>query len=251
MLPHFAVVMVGTKFSENVGSAARAMANMGVGELVLAAPRGYDEARALSLATPKGAAVLRNIRVEPDLAAALAPYAKVYATTARTGGWRREVATPAQVVAEMHEVMAEGEAGRVAVVFGPEDRGLTNEEIEVCGQVVTIPTVDDASSLNVAQAVLVLCYEVFKSRPGKPFRPAGAGGESRLATHAEQEALFAAMQEALTVIDFLKGDNPAYWMLPVRRFLQRMRLRRREVNLLMGVCRQVLWMASLRERPGP
>lgn len=242
MLSNLAIVLVKTKFPENVGSTARAMANMGASELVLVSPQRWDEDRALALATPKGAPVIRNIRLEDDLEKALAPYVKVYATTARTGGWRKGIQTPSQAAAEAHEFMTEG---KIAVVFGPEDRGLTNEEVEIGGRLLTIPTVDDASSLNLAQAVLVVLYEWFTAAPGKTFRPAGPP-TSRLATHAEQESLFSTLQETLLAIDFLKDDNPSYWMLPVRRFLARIKLRKSEFNLLMGICRQVGWMCSQR-----
>ncbi|TVM18883.1 RNA methyltransferase [Oceanidesulfovibrio indonesiensis] len=242
MLSNLAIVLVKTKFPENVGSTARAMANMGASELVLVSPQSWDEDRALALATPKGAPIIRSIRVEDDLGKALAPYVKVYATTARTGGWRKGILTPAQAATEAHEFMAEG---KIAVLFGPEDRGLTNEEVEIGGRLLTIPTVDDASSLNLAQAVLVILYEWFTAAPGTAFRPAGPP-TSRLATHAEQEALFSTLQDTLLAIDFLKDDNPSYWMLPVRRFLARIKLRKSEFNLLMGICRQVRWMCSQR-----
>lgn len=242
MLSNLAIVLVKTKFPENVGSAARAMANMGASELVLVSPQSWDEDRALALATPKGAPIVRTARVVDDLETALADYVKVYATTARTGGWRKGIQTPAQATAEAHEFMSEG---KIAVVFGPEDRGLTNEEVEIASRLLTIPTVDDASSLNLAQAVLVVLYQWFASAPGTPFRPSGPP-TSRLATHAEQESLFATLQDTLLAIDFLKDDNPSYWMLPVRRFLARIKLRKSEFNLLMGICRQVRWMCSQR-----
>lgn len=242
MLSNLAIVLVKTKFPENVGSAARAMANMGASELVLVSPQSWDEDRALALATPKGAPIVRTARVVDNLETALADYVKVYATTARTGGWRKGIQTPAQAAAEAHEFMGEG---KIAVVFGPEDRGLTNEEVEIASRLLTIPTVDDASSLNLAQAVLVILYQWFASAPGAPFRPSGPP-TSRLATHSEQESLFATLQETLLAIDFLKDDNPSYWMLPVRRFLARIKLRKSEFNLLMGICRQVRWMCSQR-----
>jgi tRNA/rRNA methyltransferase len=241
MLDNLSVVLVGTKSSENVGAAARACANMGCQELVLVAPKSWDEVRARVLATSAGADVLRSLRVEKDLPTALAGYTTAFGTTARTGGWRKGVLTVANAAPLVRDELQQG--GRVAIVFGPEDRGLVNEETALCSRLVTIPTASEASSLNLAQAVLVVLYECLKQCLERPFRPAGPT-EARLATHQEQETLMTALQETLSDIDFLKHDNPEYWMLPVRRFLGRVRLRRNEFSLLMGVCRQMQWLAG-------
>ncbi len=240
-LANITVILVRTKFPENIGSTARAMANMGCSRLVLVAPQRWNMEAALPLATPKGAPILRQMRIEPDLPSALAGLDTVFATTARTGGWRKGVLTAAKGAVDIGELIGNGE--EVGIVFGPEDRGLTNEDISISGRLLCIPTADDASSLNLSQAVLVVLYECLKHAPGKHFRPGGPT-ESRPANHAEQEALVENLQETLLAIDFLKGDNPDYWMMPVRRFMQRVGLRRNEFNLLMGICRQVRWMAQ-------
>ncbi len=240
-LANITVVLVHPKFPENIGSTARAMANMGCSKLVLVAPQRWNMEAALPLATPKGAPILRQMRIEPDLPAALAGLHTVFATTARTGGWRKGVLTAARGAGEIGELLGQGH--EIGIVFGPEDRGLSNEDISISGRLLCIPTADDASSLNLSQAVLVILYECLKCAPGKHFRPGGPS-QSRPASHAEQEALYENMQETLVAIDFLKGDNPDYWMMPVRRFLQRVGLRRNEFNLLMGICRQVRWMAG-------
>ncbi len=240
MLDGLTIVLNAPKFPENVGAAARACANMGCPNLVVVAPRQWDMDKALALATPKGAEILKRMRLEETLPAALAGLHTVYGATARTGGWRKGCQTPAQAGPDIAGFLAQGM--HVGVVFGAEDRGLTNEDIEICGRLLTIPTAADASSLNLAQAVLIVLYECFTRSLDKPFRPKGPP-HSPLATHAEQETLFAVIQETLLAIDFLKPDNPDYWMLPVRRFMQRIRLRRNDFNLLMGICRQVQWMA--------
>ncbi len=192
--------------------------------------------------------------MESDLAAALADMGAVWGTTARTGGWRKGLLTPAQAAPEICSALAEfgpanevvdtdatGGAKGVAVVFGPEDRGLTNDEIEHCGRLITIPTVPEASSLNLAHAVLVLLYECFTRMFGQDFRPGGPA-VSRPASHAERETLYTTLRRTLERIDFLKPDDPTdYWMLPVRRLVERVTLRRNEYSLLMGICRQVEW----------
>lgn len=179
--------------------------------------------------------------MEEDLATALASFNMVYATTARTGGWRKGVLTPSQAAPEIGEHLGEGL--EVAIVFGPEDRGLTNEDIALCGRLLCIPTTG-SSSLNLAQAVLIVLYECFTHAPNtRPFRPAGPSLERRI-THQEQQTLYATLEKTLLAIDYLKSDNPDYWMLPVKRFLQRTPLRRNEFNLLMGVCRQAQWLST-------
>ena len=245
MLDNFVVVLVNPRFPENIGMAVRACVNMGVSELVVVNPQMWKLDRIQSLATPKGIGLVERLRVVDTLAEALQDVHHVYGTTARTGGWRREILTPERVAPLMTEQLAEG--GRVAVIFGREDRGLTNEETEVCDQLITIPTNPDASSLNLAQAVLIICYECFKQAKTSPFRPEGGGAESRLCTHEERETMIATMRDTLLRIDYLRSDNPDYFMLPVRRFLQKLKLRRHEFSMIMGVCRQVRWLAGKAE----
>lgn len=238
---NLAIVLQKPKFPENVGASARACVNMGCPNLIVVSPQNWNMDRAMSLATPKGADVLRQMRVGDNLAEELADFSVVYGTTARTGGWRKGVSTPAHAAPSICEQLSDGE--RVAIVFGPEDRGLLNDEISICGQLLCIPTMEDASSLNLAQAVLVMLYECFKYKPGKPFRPTGSL-KSRLATHDEQERLYTTLHETLLNIEYFRDHNTDYWMLPAKRFLNRVGLRRNEFNLLMGICRKMNWMAD-------
>ncbi len=258
MLEHLAVVLFQPKFPENVGAAARACANMGVARLIVVAPHNFDPDRAGALATAKGREILRTAERPSDLESALAPFSRVYGTTARTGGWRKGITTPRHAAEDIAVALA-GEQD-VALVFGPEDAGLTNRETRLCGRLVTIPTASEATSLNLAQAVLLTLYECFlaarglrEPRPGPDAAgrrpPAAPGG--REITHAEGEALFSALREALSAIDFLKDDNPDYFLLPMRRFAQRVRPTRAEFNMLMGVCRQILWAVGRVQKNGP
>jgi tRNA/rRNA methyltransferase len=213
------------------------MANMGCSELIVVSPREWDEGRARALATAKGQDILDKMTVVEDLEQALAPFETVYGTTARVGGWRKGLLTPETAAARAVESLRDG--SRIAVLFGPEDKGLTNEETKVCSRLVTIPTAEEASSLNLAEAVLIVLYEFMKATLAKPGR--ASPGLSRAATHKEREALFANLRETLLAIDFLKDDNPDYWMLPIRAFVERVKIKRNEFNLLMGFCRQVKW----------
>lgn len=238
LLHNLRVVLVGTRFPENVGMAARACANMGCGGLELVAPEWWDFQKARPLATRKGEPLLENITVHPDLTTALAPCVCSVGTTARVGGWRRELLSPEQAARDMVEQLAHGP---VSLVFGPEDRGLDNAEIECCSRLVTIPT-DGASSLNVAQAVLILLYECLKAATevsGRRSTARDPGPGSRRITHEEQERLYATLRGTLLDIDYLKADNPDYFLMPLRRFLGKNTVRRHEMDMLMGICRQV------------
>jgi tRNA/rRNA methyltransferase len=248
MLDKLTVVLFRPKFSENVGAAARACANMGVSRLILVDPWNFDPDRARPMATSKGGLLLDRLTIAPTLNAAVAGAEAVYGTTARLGGWRTGVITPEQAAPDICATLAGG--GEVALVFGPEDAGLSNQETRLCGRLVNIPTAGEATSLNLAQAVLLVCYEVFKTAQGPDGKKIGPTA-SRAATHAERESLFTALGEMLLAIDFLKSDNPDYWMLPVRRFIDRVGLKHQEFNLLMGVCRQVKWaLGAARDRTG-
>jgi len=213
---------------------------------VLVDPQGYDLDRAAPLATVHARSILENALVVGALAEALAGTSLVIGTTARTGGWRKGLLTPAKAAPEMLSRLHEG--GSVALVFGPEDRGLTNEETSLCDQLVMIPASADCTSLNLSQAVLILLYECFQLALTRPFEPSGPPTE-RDASFEERQALFSNMREALSAIDFLKDQNAEYWMLPVRRFFSRFRLRRNEFNLLMGICRQVRSVAARAQSP--
>ncbi|QGY40066.1 TrmJ/YjtD family RNA methyltransferase [Pseudodesulfovibrio cashew] len=238
MLDELAVVLFRPKFPENVGSAARACLNMGVDKLILVAPQNFDLDKARPLATAHAKHVLEGARIVDTLPEALEGFTAVFGTTARTGGWRKGIMSPSTLAGVIDERLRSG--GRVAIVFGPEDKGLTNEETSLCSGLMTIPTSREGTSLNLAQAVVVVLYECFKKALDKPFTPGGPP-EERPTTVQEQEALFANLQESLLAIDFLKDDNPDYWMLPVRRFFSKINLKRNEFNLLMGVCRQIQW----------
>jgi len=125
-----------------------------------------------------------------------------------------------------------------AILFGPEDRGLSNEHLRYCHTIVTIPT-DAFSSLNLAQAVMIICYEILLAARTGPLEV-----EPRLANSFELEGMYGHLREVLTTIGFLDPQNPEHWLLNIRRFLSRLPLRAREVRIIRGVCRQIDWYTS-------
>jgi tRNA/rRNA methyltransferase len=236
MLENIDVILFRPKYPENIGSVARACLNMGCGQIVLVDPRNWDPGKALPLATHHAGHLLENIRIHGTLAEALAPYSFAYGTTARTGGWRQGIQTPEEAAPRIVEQRNAG--GTIAIVFGPEDTGLTNEETDLCNQLLTIPTTDNLTSLNLSQAVMVVLYECFKKSLAKPFKVAGQP-KDRYINAEEREVLFNQLRETLIEIDFLNKDNPDYFMLPLKRFFNRINPRLNEYNLLMGLCRQM------------
>lgn len=239
------VVLVRTRFPENIGMAARACANMGCSRLCLVAPERWEIEKARPLATPKGLPVLEATRVVPTLAEAVAGSSLVMGTTARLGGWRKSVLTADQAGSVAAQAVRAGDG--ISLVFGSEDRGLSNEELLLCHRLVTIPTAGGASSLNLAQAVLLLLYECSRAQRGGTMGPetpapgpdGGAPTGARGITAAEQERLMENFKAMLLTLDVLHGDNPEYFLLPWRRLFGRAHLRRHEYDALMGLCRQV------------
>ena len=253
LLDGLRVVLVNTRFPENVGMAVRACANMGCPELTLVTPERWIPEKAAPLATPKGLPLLEKVRLMGSLEEATGDCHLIVATSARVGGWRRAIQRPDEAAAAIRDTLARGE--RAAIVFGSEDRGLENGHIEHCHHIVTIPTFG-ASSLNLAQSVLVMLYAcagaVRRAQAGQcacvPAAPAREDMAPGGITGADTERLMAALKDALTRLDVLHGDNPDYFLLPWRRLFARARLRRHEYDALMGLCRQVRAKVPLKER---
>ncbi len=240
-LDNVAVVLNRPRFAENIGSAARAACNMGIRRLVVVAPENDDLERMLTLATHVAAPLIHTRQCFDDLPAALAPFHWVVGTTARLGGERQAVCSPAQMA---EKIAGLGRDNQVALVFGPEDRGLTNEELRLCHQLVTIPTAR-FSSLNLAQAVVVICYELFKAG-----LPASSPAPPRLASRIELDGMYDQLKELLVRINYIQPENPDYWMNKLRRLLTRVQLRAGEVSVVRGICRQVDWYAGKCYRDG-
>lgn len=241
MLKNVSVILSRPKYPENIGSVARACANMGCSSLILIRPVNFNLDKALPLATSKGKILLEQALIYDDFKQALSGFNRAYATTSRLGKWRKGILTPWEAAAEIMDISSN--AACSALVFGPEDTGLLNEEVELCSHIVSIPTSNEAWSLNISQAVIILLYECFKHVPvidtGKI-----KSEDSRLITLEEAGVLQENIREVLLKISFLQPDNPDYFMMPLKRFMAKKDLRLNEFNLLMGICRQVMWAAE-------
>lgn len=227
-LDRIRIVLVRTSHPGNIGAAARAMKTMGLGQLVLVAPRAFPDPEAVARASGAGD-ILEGARVVRTLSEALAGTRLSAALTAR----RRERSVPMsgarEAAAELVAFAAEGE---VALVFGTENSGLTNDEVALCTMPVTIPANPAFSSLNLGAAVQLLCYEL-RMAAAEPLLPAQPVAD--LATFEEIEGFHAHLERAMTDSGFYDPANPKRLLQRVRRLFGRIRLEREEVNILRGI----------------
>jgi tRNA/rRNA methyltransferase len=234
---HIDVVLVEPQKSDNIGAAARAIANMGLGRLVLVRPRSLNRDLMEAAATAQALHILEGMLVTRDLGEALAPYEMAVGATARLGNRRGPFHTPRQLAAEL---LAEGEDGaviRTALVFGTERTGLSTADLRSCHKVVRIPTEDAASSsLNLAQAVLLMGYELLIAAGGEPAAP-----RVRPAPRKELDDMYDDLSATLVHIGFLPADNTAHWLMNIKKIFNRSALTSGECNLWRGICRQVRW----------
>ncbi|MFH1980651.1 MAG: RNA methyltransferase [Pseudomonadota bacterium] len=231
-LENISIVLNRPRYPENIGAAARAICNMGMSDLVVVSPENYNLERVRTLATHAARPVVDQIRLFTDLRDAVSPFGFVVGTTARQGGQRDSLMTPESLAARLVPI---SQTNRVAIVFGPEDRGLTNEDLRLCHCLLNIPTAD-FSSLNLAQAVMVVSYALFTAaqRPASDHTP-------RLAERHELDGMYDQLREVLVRINYINPENPDYWMHKLRQFFTRLELRAKEVSIIRGIIRQVNW----------
>jgi tRNA/rRNA methyltransferase len=235
MKDKIAIVLVEPQNPGNVGMVCRAMKNMGLAELRLVNPCRIDHPEALKFAV-SAKDLLERAQLFGSLQEALADSPLSVATTRRHGKYRREIYSPAEIAGK---ISPELEKNRAALVFGREDSGLTTDELSLCRWHATIPTADEYGSLNLAQAVLIFCYELFRGEGGN------LPGEVReLAGAAETEELFVHMERTLLRIGFLNPQNPAHIMRTLRRIFARAELDTRETGVLRGMMAQIDWAAA-------
>lgn len=224
------VVLVETSHPGNIGSAARAMKAMGLTELHLVAPTRFPDDEATALAV--GAAdLLHGASVHARLADALAGVDIAYATSARDRRIDWPTFTPRSAAAD---IVAREDA-QVAVVFGPERSGLSNGDLDLCQRLIEIPTVPDFSSLNLAQAVQIVVYELYAAAP---LVVAPRRRNRRLSDQSASAEDVAALQRhcmrAMAAVEFYEPSKPKLLDRRLRRLLSRAELRDSEVQILRG-----------------
>ncbi len=232
-----AVVLVEPQNPGNVGMVCRAMKNMGLRELRLVNPCQYLHPEAHKFAV-SAKDLLGTAKVFASLKEALSDSPLSVATTRRHGKYRQEIYPPDEIARKLFPELGHH---RAALVFGREDNGLTTDELSLCRWHATIPSSGEYGSLNLAQAVLIFCYEIFKGSGEVHF-----AREREIADAAETEDLLEHMESTLLRIGFLNPQNPAHIMRTFRRLLARAEPDSREVALLQGMMSQIDWLADNR-----
>lgn len=227
------IVLVDTTHPGNIGGVARAMKNMGLVQLYLVSPKDYPSERAQWRAS-NAQDVLQEAIVVDTLDEAIADCGLVIGTSARERRIPWPLVTPRECADRCYH---ESQSHPVAIVFGREDRGLTNEELHKCNYHVHIPSNPDYSSLNLAAAVQVIAYELrmscLNTQEGKPIH--FDDWDMPPAKNQALEHYFEHLQATLEKIGFLEPDNPRQTMTRLRRLYNRVRLDEMELNILRGV----------------
>ncbi len=240
LLDRIRIVMINTSDSGNIGAAARAMKTMGVSDLCLVAPVEFPTAKATARAS--GAAdVLHNATVVDTLDEAIADCQMVIGTSARMRSIPWPLVTPREAT---ELVKNEPKGADIAIVFGREDAGLTNEELRRCHYHVSIPGNETYSVLNVASAVQVICYEMRVAALAMEAQPAEKKSampmefmdwDEPLVSAEDMERFMKHFEETLLDIGFFDPNNPKQLMTRARRLFMRTRMDRLEMNLMRGV----------------
>lgn len=265
-LSHIRIVMVNTTLPANIGSALRAMKTMGLSELVLVAPKTYPHPDIDALAA--GATdLIEKIKIVESLEEAIADCHLVFGTSARsrTIPWPLLDVRPA-AEKSVHAVIEKQQ--RVAIIFGREDRGLTNEELALANYHVTIPVNPDYGVLNVAQAIQIVCYEMRmavlaqqpvaaladqstdQSQDALEHQPAqiermpvtdqqSMQWDEPLVNQAQMQQFYPHLEKMLAEIEFMDPENPRLLPLRLRRLFGRIQLDRMEYHLLRGIFTRV------------
>lgn len=222
------IILDHTSHPGNIGGAARAMKNMGLSELRLVAPKDYPSVEATRRASGADD-ILARAKQFKSLEEALADMTLVFGTSAR----KRHLPWPLINPREMSEKICAQENNHIAIVFGNEQSGLSNEALALCQYHVNIPTEESFSSLNLAAAVQVLCYEI-KMASLSNQDAISAEPELNIATVSEVSGLLSHLQESMVDVGFLNTQQPKRLTQRLQRLLAKARLEKEEVNILRG-----------------
>jgi TrmH family RNA methyltransferase len=267
-LKNITIVLVRPQYAGNIGSVSRAMKNMGLSRLILVSPEQDPLSAEARMMATSAKDILQKAKIFSDLEDALQGFRWIAGTSARKGINRGPFISPREIGPE---IIQHARSIPVAILFGPEDRGLTNRELDPCHALISIPTHPGLSSLNLAQAVILLCYELYLAslqelriadcglrnekrdreemelRNEKRIRKEKAGSTSGLpaplAEFQKVEKMYAHLEQLLLRIGFLDSNNPKRIMHTLRRIFGRASLVDRDVAILRGIFRQLEWYA--------
>ncbi len=232
VLDSISIILVRPRFPENIGSVARAMKNMGIHRLIVVDGCSPLHMNAYKLAS--GAEeILERAEEYPGLSEAIIGMDCVVGTTSRQGKERTPLLTPKELARRLIPISKKNFIG---LVFGSEKEGLKNEELSLCHLYARIPSSESFPSLNLAQAVMVVCYELFQSSAETLNR------STKMASSEQLERMFAHMEKTLLDIGFLETDNPKRIMRTLRRLFGRSQMEERDVQILQGIWSRVDWI---------
>ncbi len=233
MLSTFKVVLVETSHPGNIGAVARAMKNMDMTQLRLVNPKLFPHADATARASGADD-VLRAASVYVSLREAIADCQLVLGASARD----RTISWPTFSIREFAETWRDStHEQNIALVFGRENSGLKNHELDLCHYLLRIPCNPDYSSLNLAAAVQVVCYELFIASGQEHASTIGDRGEDPLATAEQMEAFYLHLRQTMADIGFLQPERSKSIMRRLRRIFNRIRLDTKELDILRGILR--------------
>lgn len=231
LLDSLTVILVRPRVAENIGATARIACNMGINQLILVSSTKPPREPMAKMATHKAAHLIDNLLIFPTLEEALSDFTLVVGTTARRGRHRFVQQTAREMVDKLVPQLA---TNKTAILFGPEDAGLTNDDLKYCHMTSAIPTAD-FSSLNLAQAVAIHCYElhyaIIHSQKDLTLSP-------ELATTFELESMYRHLRESLKRIGFIDEVSHNHWISNIRNFLGRLQLTAKDANIIRGICKK-------------
>jgi tRNA/rRNA methyltransferase len=234
----FAFVLVRPKSAGNIGSAARAIKNMGFEDLRLVAPEASTKENAAHAMAVHANDVLAHAKIFATLGEAIEDCHVTVGTTCRGGPYREAVRPLRESAIEIAET---SNANRVAMIFGTEDTGLTNQELKFCQRLITIPTSAEYASLNLAQSVVLCAYELRMALAKEQISPAEP---IQLANAAAVDAAMERLKESLLAIGFLPEENPDHIMFTLRGIFARSGLAPRELEIINGIAKHTKWAAE-------
>jgi tRNA/rRNA methyltransferase len=240
MLSLVRIVLVSPSGPANIGATCRVMANMGLSELVIVAPRCAVRDDAAAAYAAHGKAMLDAARIVPDIPTALEGCVRSYATSSKLGLYRRQTAIPPAEAA--HEALRAAAQGPVAFAFGREDYGLKDRELLHFDRIVSIPAAESYPVMNLAAAVAVICYELRRASLALASQsPLPMAINSGVATDEKKQVLFARLFDALDAVGFFFGQNPDHLKYALRHLFGRVDLSVNEADILIGLARQIRW----------
>lgn len=232
ILDNFGIILLFPKRAGNVGSVARVMKNFGLKHLAIVSKRNVIDTFQAQKMAVHAEDILKKTKIYSNLKDAICKYSVVVGTT---GKFHKDAPTEIEID-EIKDIAAKAKGNKIAFLFGPEDRGLSGDELSYCNYSLTIPTSKEYPSLNLSHAVGIISHEIFKSMATLPKPP-----ERKIAKKESVERLYEKMKEQYLEIGFLDKINPERIMKLLRCIYDRALLDEREVRVLLGVIKQTNW----------